>query len=380
MRSDLVIMLVVLSTLCFLSPVYATLRRIPRLQAGSPPPLEVGQRRYERMIPWVWTLRFVALAATIAFLIQAVARRDEDSREITTLIPIVIWAFVAGLIVAAVLSALRERDLLREVPALGPGQPLVVRLVAVSSIALPAALLTVGLLDTDFIVSGSCIIAAVVAGKILRKVAESLTIRTRTLVEPESDTGRTIAEAISKFGFVPKRIVQIPQMIANAWAFKDGSVVFSSASRAILTDDELAAVIAHELSHVKHRDVRKIGKAQAQAFIGLLVFLAASGVPADLAADLPGLIAGMIGAMILTFPLVRWWIARTTQPLAFRCDREARDLGYGDHLASALVKLYRYGGMPTRWRGLDARWATHPSLEDRLQALAPVALRRATSA
>lgn len=59
--------------------------------------------------------------------------------------------------------------------------------------------------------------------------------------------------------------------------------------------------------------------------------------------------------------------------MEFKCDRDVALIGLGPALASALDKMTRYVGVPARWTGWDQWLLTHPSLQDRVTALAVAA-------
>jgi len=75
----------------------------------------------------------------------------------------------------------------------------------------------------------------------------------------EPELHRQVAELAQKAG-IPKPKVGISQLsIPNAFAFGksqgDGRVCVTQGLRGLLSKDELKAVIGHEISHLKHRDM-----------------------------------------------------------------------------------------------------------------------------
>lgn len=198
-------------------------------------------------------------------------------------------------------------------------------------------------------------------------------VKTQVVVDPASATGEAIAQTVESFGFQPKRVLQSPNLVANAMAFPDGTVFFTTAARALMTDAELAAVLAHELSHVKHRDAKKIERIKALCMLipslvaALVIFGLLQFGGADVAFDY--VFAFLACLIVSTSSFVVAILGRFSRRIEFRCDQEAAVMGHGAALASGLVKLHQYGGAPLRWGSLDRLILTHPSLEDRLVAL-----------
>jgi heat shock protein HtpX len=88
----------------------------------------------------------------------------------------------------------------------------------------------------------------------------SLMMRVKWVSEKEEpELHRQVAELAQKAG-IPKPKVGVSHLsIANAFAFgrtiSDGRVCFTQGIQRLLSKDELKAVIGHEISHLKHRDM-----------------------------------------------------------------------------------------------------------------------------
>ena len=88
----------------------------------------------------------------------------------------------------------------------------------------------------------------------------SLMMRVKWVSEKEEpELHRQVAELAQKAG-IPKPKVGVSQLsIPNAFAFgrtiKDGRVCITQGIQRLLSKDELKAVIGHEISHLKHRDM-----------------------------------------------------------------------------------------------------------------------------
>jgi Zn-dependent protease with chaperone function len=181
--------------------------------------------------------------------------------------------------------------------------------------------------------------------------------------------GGRVLGVIQSFGFHPKKLIFFPSLIPNAYAMADGSVMVTSALRVIATDEEIAAVIAHELSHVRDGEGKKILRLRQQsrivpalAFGGLLAW----GIMDDVRACLPAF--AIFLAISLSLPMTAW-VGSKTRPMEFKCDLDAAALGLGPDLASALDKLARVVGHPSRLIGWDRYLSSHPSLEERVARL-----------
>ncbi|MGB9621773.1 MAG: zinc metalloprotease HtpX [Brevinematia bacterium] len=86
------------------------------------------------------------------------------------------------------------------------------------------------------------------------------TMRVRYVSEEEEPELHRMVEELAQEARIPKPKVGISDLpIANAFAFgrsvRDGRVVVTEAIRRMLTKDELRAVLGHEISHIRHRDM-----------------------------------------------------------------------------------------------------------------------------
>jgi len=77
--------------------------------------------------------------------------------------------------------------------------------------------------------------------------------------EEEPELHRQVAELAQRAG-IPKPKVGVSKLsVANAFAFgrtvRDGRVCITQGIQRLLSKDELKAVIGHEISHLKHRDM-----------------------------------------------------------------------------------------------------------------------------
>jgi heat shock protein HtpX len=197
------------------------------------------------------------------------------------------------------------------------------------------------------------------------------------------------------------RLFLIPDAQPNAFATgrnpEHGVVAVTEGILRILTERELRGVLAHELAHIKNRDilVSTIAAAVAGAisFIGnMLQWTAIFGGGGD--DDAPSPIAALVLAIVapIAATLVQLGISRSREFLAD--ETGARISGDPDALASALEKLERAAhGIPAMHstpataslfivnpfagrRGLANLFSTHPAMAERIRRLRAMPLAR----
>lgn len=212
---------------------------------------------------------------------------------------------------------------------------------------------------------------------------------------PEGRLTRAVRALSEKTGTPMPKVFVIPSATPNAFATgrnpRHAAVAATQGILELLDDEELQAVMAHELGHVRNRDILISSiVATVAGAISLLASLvrwtAILGGPRD---DRRGNAAGLL-AMALLAPIVALLIQ-----LAISRSREydadetgARTTGNPLALASALGKIH--GGIqarpmqptpgreatahlflenPFRARGLTALFSTHPPVENRIERL-----------
>jgi heat shock protein HtpX len=186
------------------------------------------------------------------------------------------------------------------------------------------------------------------------------------------------------------RLYVIPQDQPNAFAtgrnYKHSAVAVTAGITRLLSPDELRGVVAHELAHIKHRDIliqsvaATIGAAITYIGYMLLWFGGDNNSPLGLIGSL---------AMVLLAPL-----AASIIQLAVSRQREyaadaggAAICGNPESLASALLRLEQgaeaipmkghvneaseplYIVKPFKARGMAAMFSTHPPIEERVRRL-----------
>ncbi len=211
---------------------------------------------------------------------------------------------------------------------------------------------------------------------------------------------RTIEELSSRAGLPMPRVYVIDEAAPNAFATgrnpQHAAVAATTGIMRILTDRELRGVMAHELTHVAHRDILISTVAATMAgAISMLANFAMFFGGRDSEGRAANPIAGL--AVMLLAPiaagLIQMAISRARE---FEADRGGAELsGDPQALASALQKIHRYGeGLtleaaernpataqmmivnPLHGGGLRTLFSTHPSLEERVERLMAMAALR----
>jgi len=183
------------------------------------------------------------------------------------------------------------------------------------------------------------------------------TMRVKWVSEKEDPELHKIVAELADRAHLPKPKVGISQLtIPNAFAFgksqRDGRVCVTQGILKLLTKDELKAVLGHELSHIKHRDMTIITLLSA---IPLIMYWIAWGMMwrgmlgnQRQGGGVAALIG--IGAFILYF-VTNLLVLYGSRIREYYADQGSVGLGNKpNHLASALYKL-AYGN--ARFKGQE---------------------------
>ncbi|MGZ8259448.1 MAG: zinc metalloprotease HtpX [Caldimonas sp.] len=208
---------------------------------------------------------------------------------------------------------------------------------------------------------------------------------------------RMIAELAQKAQLPMPRVYVIDEAAPNAFATgrnpEHAAVAATTGIMQVLTAAELRAVMAHELTHVLHRDIliSTISATMAGA-ISMLANFAVFFGGRDSEGRPANAIAGLAVAMLapLAAGLIQMAISRARE---FEADRGGAELS-GDprSLASALQKIHAYARgtpmvaaernpataqmmiiNPLHSGGLTSLFSTHPSTEERVARLMAMA-------
>jgi heat shock protein HtpX len=198
----------------------------------------------------------------------------------------------------------------------------------------------------------------------------------------------------ARSGVPMPKIYIIPDESPNAFATgrnpEHASVAVTQGALRLLNEDELMGVLAHEISHVKNRDILISSVAATLAGVIMWVanmarFAAIFGGGRDRDDDGGGAIASL--ATIIVAPiaamLIQMWISRTRE---YQADASGSEVaGSPQGLASALQKLENYSKRipmeaspssahmyivhPFSGRSLMNLFSTHPPTQERIDRL-----------
>jgi heat shock protein HtpX len=195
-------------------------------------------------------------------------------------------------------------------------------------------------------------------------------------------------ELTTRAGLPMPRLYMIPQDQPNAFATgrnpKHSAVAVTRGITKLLSEDELRGVLAHELTHVRNRDIliQSVASAIGAAITYLAYMLLWFGGDDD---SPLGAVAGL--AMFILAP-----IAASIIQLAISRQREyaadaggAEICGNPESLASALLRLEQgaasmpmkvnqaaeplYIVAPFKGKGIQGLFSTHPPIEERVKRL-----------
>ncbi|MBQ7633104.1 MAG: zinc metalloprotease HtpX [Alphaproteobacteria bacterium] len=194
----------------------------------------------------------------------------------------------------------------------------------------------------------------------------------------------------AKSGLPMPKVYIIPEQVPNAFATgrspNHAAVAATQGLLNLMTPEEIEGVLAHEMSHVKHRDIL-IGTIAA-TFAGAIAMLANTARIGTSQSNSQNRNSGILAAILMPIAatIIRMTISRTRE---YKADEGAAYLtGHPEWLMSALSKLEDYSRnyqmqratsqtahmfIMNPFNGLSGSltqlFATHPSTKDRLKAL-----------
>ncbi|MFW6387210.1 MAG: zinc metalloprotease HtpX [Thermodesulfobacteriota bacterium] len=208
-----------------------------------------------------------------------------------------------------------------------------------------------------------------------------------------------VKEVVERNNLIMPRVYMLPQSTPNAFATgrnpKHAVVAATQGILDILTREELMGVMAHEMSHVRHRDIL-IGSIAA-TIAGAISFLAnmaqwsmlfgMGGDDEEGGGNMLGMIATMIFAPMAAM-LVQMAVSRSRE---YAADRGGAELcGNPHYLANALRKLemanrqqpmhhvndataHMFIVNPLSGKNLQNLFTTHPPIQERIKRLEAMA-------
>ena len=163
-----------------------------------------------------------------------------------------------------------------------------------------------------------------------------------------------------------------------------GVVVVSTELVHLLDDDELEAVLAHELAHIDNRDV--ITMVMGQAIASLLGFAAYFAVAFSREGGIGSIVLGYVASIVVQSVAMVFVLAISRYREYVADDDAARHVG-GDAMARALQKISTAGARGDaelddnvsalcifggERSALEKLFATHPPIEKRIEAVRDV--------
>jgi len=204
-----------------------------------------------------------------------------------------------------------------------------------------------------------------------------------------------IVEYLCARGGIPlPKLYIIPDESPNAFATgrspQHASVAVTQGAMRLLNEDELTGVLAHELSHVKNRDI--LISSVAATLAGMIMWVANMarfatffGGGRDRDDGGGGALGGLVTIIVapIAAMLIQMWISRTRE---YQADASGAETAGSPHgLASALQKLENYSKRipmeaspstahmfimkPFSGRALMNLFSTHPPTQERIQRL-----------
>ena len=195
------------------------------------------------------------------------------------------------------------------------------------------------------------------------------------LMRPAADRFRSIVASISDRAKVhSKQVVTVGLPMANAFAMPPQQALgITDAALAVLSDEELSAVAAHETGHLSEPPLVRAKRLLSQIIVGAVVAAPAAVSPVIVSSGpLPGLFALMVGSLALLGWTV--WHRRFYRKMEERADSVATALQTESGTYSrALEKLYETNLVPlvtarTTRKGTPSKRGAYPDLYDRMVA------------
>src|SRR3954468_8479304 len=214
-------------------------------------------------------------------------------------------------------------------------------------------------------------------------------------VGPDNRLYGIVERLASRASLPMPKVYLIPQASPNAFATgrnpEHAAVAATQGILQILSDEELEGVIAHELAHVKHRDILISSVAATLAaaimmvgrMMGYAAMFGGYGGRDDRRDGNPLALLAMVILAPLAAMLIQLWISRTREFSADAGGAQIAGNPYG--LADALRKIdavskrvplnanpataHMFIMQPFTGGGLMSLFSSHPSTEKRIQAL-----------
>jgi len=182
-------------------------------------------------------------------------------------------------------------------------------------------------------------------------------------------------ELAQKAGVRVKRLVLIDSPVPNACAFMSGAVGITTRLVELLTPNEVRAVIAHEIGHIRHGHHRRMALVYSLYVVGVTAFILllhhrptsiAILVDANGYVNEPYVYASVLAIAVL----LRIILGKRMRRCEELADRVVVDItGDPGTYLQALDQIYRKGLIPARFRKSDQVLLSHPDPVRRKQAI-----------
>lgn len=248
--------------------------------------------------------------------------------------------------------------------------------------------------------------AGSIVSLLLSKTMAKMSTGTQIIEQPRNQTEawlmETVAELSQKAGIKMPTVGIFPAMESNAfatgWNRNDALVAVSAGLLQRMTPDEVRAVLAHEIGHVANGDMVTMSLIQGVVNTFVMFFARIIGHTVDQflkndeeESSGPGIAYYVVSivAEILLGILASIIVMRFSRWREFRADAAGASLASSAAMISALQRLKAEQEMPSqmpdtltafgiktgRKAGLAALFASHPPLEERIEALQQAARR-----
>lgn len=212
--------------------------------------------------------------------------------------------------------------------------------------------------------------------------------------EQAPEIHRIVDSLCARAGIPVPKVYLIPDESPNAFATgrdpQHASVAVTQGALRLLSENELTGVLAHEISHVKNRDI--LISSVAATLAGMIMWIANMaryaaffGGGRDQDDEGGGALGGLVTIIVapIAAMLIQMWISRTRE---YQADASGAEIaGSPQGLASALQKLENYSKRipmeaspstahmlimhPFSGRSLMNLFSTHPSTQQRIERL-----------
>lgn len=357
------------------------------LEAGKPSPEQV-QLEYDKSRPRVWA-SFIPLAAVPVMLVMFPLVKN-GSRALTWLgvhepFSIRFMPFLMVGIVANMLVAKKVTDMIAKRKGV-PAPPKPQEADMFSSLA-PAILIVFGLLGIEVLLfnyvpalrsvgtnvrlacfMGPAILLPIVIFVFSRKSRKALLPVPYKPGDPLYDAALAMA---AKVGVRVRKVSRSPNKMANASASIFGTVTVTEGLLEGLDDQEVTAVLAHEIGHLRHNHVRRnFAISLGVTLLALYGQFWLIDHTKHLGVEWHALLSSPLFGMFLLPLCMSLLMGPARRKAELEADRFALEETRDPTLViRALTKVHDINQSPHRLKNVDELFASHPSLERRVASL-----------